>query len=85
MDKVNKLIELGVPIPAAIQQAIGGTLAEFADRHGMPRTTASELVNGARRPSEKQIAALIAELGGTEAEWRELLWQAGKPISPSAA
>lgn len=85
MDKVKKLMELGLSIPNAIQQALGITMAEFGDRHGIPRTTVSEVVNGARRPSEKHLAAFIAELGGTEAEWRELLWLAGKPETSPAA
>jgi len=85
MEKVKKLVELGVSIPNAIKQALGIPVGEFAVRYDIPQTTASEVINGARRPSEKHLSAFISELGGTEEDWRDLLWRAGKPESPSVA
>jgi transcriptional regulator with XRE-family HTH domain len=84
MEKVKKLVELGVPIPVAIKQAIGVSLGEFAERNEIPMTTVSETINGARRPTERILNALISELGGTEDEWRMLLWEAGKPDASSS-
>lgn len=79
MDKVKRLVEAGASIPGAIKEALGMPMAEFADKHGIPRTHVSSIVNGAKRPSANDIAALINELGGTEDEWRMLLWEAGRP------
>ena len=85
MDKVKKLHEAGASIPSAIKEALSLSVSEFAAKYDVPQPTMSEVINGSRRPTEKQLGALIAELGGSEAEWRELLWLAGKPESPSAA
>ena len=79
MEKVKKLVELGVSIPNAIKEALGMPISEFADRYDIPATVASDVINGGRRATEKHLNALISELGGTEDEWRMLLWEAGKP------
>lgn len=86
MDKVKKLVEAGASIPMAIKDCLSLPVGEFADKYDIPRPTMSDAINGARRPTEQVVAALITELGGTEPEWRELLWLAGKPVSaaPSA-
>lgn len=80
MQKVKRLIDAGASIPGAIKEALGMPLTEFADKHALPRGTTSEVVNGGRRPTETQVQALIAELGGTPEEWRDLLWRAAKPV-----
>lgn len=84
MEKVKKLIDLGVSIPNAIKEALGMPISAFAERYDIPATVASDVINGGRRPTEKHVNALIAELGGTEDEWRELLWLAGKPQPTNA-
>jgi len=85
MDKVKKLHEAGASITSAIKEALGMTVSEFALKYEIPQPMVSEAINGTRKPSERTLAALIAELGGTEAEWRELLWEAGRPQSSPAA
>lgn len=85
MEKVKKLVDAGASIPDAIKAALAVTVSEFADKYDVTQPMVSEAINGTRRPTERILAALIAELGGTEAEWRELLWLAGKPESTSAA
>lgn len=85
MEKVHKLREAGSSIPAAIREAVGFPLNQVAEKHGISHPDLSATINGARRPTERILSALIAELGGTEAEWRELLWLAGKPESAASA
>jgi hypothetical protein len=86
VDKVKRLMEAGADIPTAIKTALGMQLIVFADKYEIPRTSANEAINGVRRPSRKVIDALIAELGGTELEWRYLLWEAARPAqAPPAA
>jgi hypothetical protein len=85
VDKVKKFLDVGLSIPTAIKEALPMSVGAFADKYDIPQTLVSETINGGRRASEKLLAALIAELGGTEAEWRELLWLAGKPESSTAA
>ena len=85
MDKVKRLIAAGATISGAIKEALGTPVIGFADKHGLPRTTASEVLRGSRAPTAGIVAALIAELGGTEAEWRDLLWRAGKPAAGASA
>jgi plasmid maintenance system antidote protein VapI len=83
MEKVKQKVAAGVAIPTAIsdtlKQECGLTVEQFAAKHVLNRSTTYEAVNGSRRATDAQIAALIAELGGTADEWKELLWLAGKP------
>jgi plasmid maintenance system antidote protein VapI len=79
MEKVKKLIEAGARIPTAIKESLPVTLGAFADQHGLNEKAVSNAINGNVRPSDDLIAAFVRELGGTEAEWRELLWLAAKP------
>lgn len=85
MDRVKKLIRAGARTQTAIREALGMTLTAFADKYGIPRSLAQQHITGRLRPSDATIAGLIAELGGTEAEWRELFWQAAKPAPVEAA
>lgn len=79
MDKVKKLIRAGASIPGAIRVALGEPLSVVAERRGIERARLSAAINGIERAREPIVAALVAELGGTPDEWRELLWLAGKP------
>jgi plasmid maintenance system antidote protein VapI len=83
MEKVNNLISAGSTISGAIKEALGKTVVQFADDHQLPRPAVSNAINGNVRASDAVVAALAKELGGTEDEWRELLWLAGKPGSAS--
>jgi plasmid maintenance system antidote protein VapI len=79
MDKVKKLVAAGASIPTAIKASLGMTVADFAEKHGIARSSASNHISGQVKATDDTIAALIAELGGTVEEWRELLWLAAKP------
>jgi plasmid maintenance system antidote protein VapI len=78
MDKVKRAIQAGVSPSTAIKDALGMPVTAFAAKHGQPRGTTAEVINGMRAPTAGVLAALIAELGGTEAEWRALLYQAAR-------
>jgi len=80
MLKVKKMVEAGgVSIPTAIKEALGMPVSEFAEKYGLVRASVANHINGTVRASDETIAALVAELGGTPAEWREMLWLASKP------
>lgn len=73
MQKVKKMVEAGVRVGTAIRECLPVNLSEFAARHGLPRSSTNEAINGVRPATPAQIEALIAELGGTHEEWSELL------------
>jgi hypothetical protein len=86
MEKVKQLVAAGSRIPSAILEALaqnGLSLAGFAKKYRLPYTQTSRGVNG-NGPTDALIRALCKELGGTEAEWRELLWLAAKPEAVTA-
>ena len=76
MDKVKQLMQAGATAGEAIRVALPMTLSALALKHGLPRSSTSEAFNGLRRATDAQVAALVAELGGTSEEWREVLQQA---------
>jgi hypothetical protein len=79
MEKIKELMTAGLPAPEAIKFALGCPVSAWADRHSIPRSTATNVINGVQRSTDAVVAALAADLGGTENEWREVLWQAMKP------
>lgn len=79
MEKVKKAVAVGVKTPNAIKDALDMSVSDFADKHGLNRTSVTNHINAVTRPSDETIEALVAELGGTPDEWRELLWQAARP------
>jgi plasmid maintenance system antidote protein VapI len=84
MIKVRKLVIAGSSIPGAIKECLGMSVAEFALKHSRPRVSIGQVILGRRAPSEADIAALIAELGGSPDEWRELLHEAGRPVAKAS-
>jgi hypothetical protein len=85
MDKVKRLIEAGASIPTAIKESLGMSVADFARKHQLVRASVANHINGTVKAADETVAALVAELGGTEAEWREILWLASKPAPIAAA
>ncbi len=83
MEKVKQMVQVGVSIPTAIKEALMqnglDTVESFAGKHGLIRAAVSNHINGNVRATEDTLSALVAELGGTPDEWRELLWLAAKP------
>jgi plasmid maintenance system antidote protein VapI len=83
MEKVKKLVDAGSSIPTAIKEALSQvglpTVAAFAEKHDLARASVANHVNGTVKATDDTVAALVAELGGTTEEWRELLWLAAKP------
>lgn len=89
MDKVKELIGLGLSVPSAIKGALESngleSVKEFCDKYELPRGSVSNHLNATTRATDQTIAALVAELGGTENAWRELLWQAMRPAHLAAS
>jgi hypothetical protein len=89
MDKVKELIALGLSVPSAIRGALESngldTVSAFCDKYSLPRGGVSNHLNATVRPTDATITALVAELGGTENDWRELLWQAMRPAHLAAS
>jgi len=85
MQHVKEMVKGGTSIPAAIKDALAQkglrSIAAFARKHSLIRATASSQINGILRATDDVVAALIAELGGTSEEWRELLWLASRPAT----
>lgn len=88
MEKVKKMVEGGTSIPTAIKEALAQaglpSIKGFAVKHGLIREIVTNQINGRVSATEPTINALVAELGGTPGEWRELLWLAAKPSTLSA-
>ncbi|HWL41008.1 MAG TPA: hypothetical protein VNO75_12305 [Gemmatimonadaceae bacterium] len=82
MDKIKELIRAGSSIPGAIREVLsqrGLSIAAFSDRYDRNRQNMSMVIAGNRAPAQADVDALIAELGGTDLDWRELLHEAGRP------
>jgi plasmid maintenance system antidote protein VapI len=88
VEKVKQMVQSGVSIPTAIKEALSqnglDSVEAFAAKYRLIRAAVSNHINGNVRPTDETIAALIAELGGTPDEWRELLWLAAKPAAATA-
>lgn len=80
---VRKLIEQGLAITTAIKAVLErnglASVTAFAEKYDLNRSATANYLSGSVRPSEEAVTALISGLGGTDAEWREILWLAGKP------
>ena len=84
MNQVKRMMSAGVSLPTAIKEILSKrepamTLAAFAEKHGRSVTTISNVINGNVKPSDDDIAALVAEFGDTAEEWKLLLWEHSRP------
>lgn len=85
MDKVKEMVAVGVSIPTAIKEALGMSYVDFAKKHRLNPTTARLHLGGHVRATDGTIDALVKELGGSEDEWRMLLWEAARPVVARSA
>lgn len=73
MDKVKALLAAGATLSEAVRSTLGDrSLARVAIERGLNRSNLSAALTGSRVPTEREVDALIAELGGAPDEWREL-------------
>jgi plasmid maintenance system antidote protein VapI len=79
MENVKRLIAAGVRPATAIKESLGMSVSEFSDLHKIPRGTTSEVINGNRKGTPAQLAALSKQLGGSPDEWELFLWEVFKP------
>lgn len=67
--KIKVLTENGIPIAEAVKAALGMSVREFADKHGVPETAVSGVINGSTpHPYNNVRDALCAELG-VDRDW----------------
>lgn len=85
MDQVKRLVAAGLSLSEAIKHALGIQIGEMAERYDIPRPILSDVINSRRVANERELDALVAELGGTPDQWREMLWLAAKPVPSSPA
>lgn len=84
MENIKRLIDAGSTISGAIKEVLSQrdlSVSAFAKKYERNANNMIAVVSGARAPAAADVDALIAELGGTEAEWLDLLHQAGRPDS----
>lgn len=79
MDQVKQMVDAGVSVPTAIKEAIGQSVTSWADKHGLVRPIASEVINCERTPRPDVCRALAADLGESAYEWALFLWEAARP------
>ena len=73
MEKVKALLAAGARLSSAVQSALGDrSLAQVALERELNRSNLYSALNGARVPTAREVDALIAELGGSADEWRQL-------------
>ncbi len=89
-EDIQRVIAAGVGITTAIREAIhqvsgSASLGAFALRYGIPRAHLSKAINGTEQPTAKLVGVLMLVFGGTEAEWRTLLHEAGRPAAAAVA
>jgi plasmid maintenance system antidote protein VapI len=86
MDKVKKLVDAGATISGAIREVLsqnGLSITAFADKYERNRPNMTSVIAGSKAPTEDDIKALVAELGGEPEEWKVLLFEAGRPTVAS--
>lgn len=73
MRKVKALVGAGASLANAVRDALGErSIAQLATDRGVSRQNLTSALNGARVPTEREVEALIMELGGSADEWRQL-------------
>lgn len=72
MDKVRQLLAAGLSFADAVKAALAKTVEQFASDHKLPRPRFSDMLGGRMVPDDRQLAALVDDLGGTRDEWLDL-------------
>ena len=84
MEQLRKMLAAGVSLPTAIKECLSPmSVAEFAEKHSRPASQISNVINGNWKPNDADVAALVAQFGGSPAEWRLLLWEHSRPAVAS--
>jgi hypothetical protein len=79
MEQVKQMVEAGVSLSTAIKEAIGQSVTSWADKHGLSRQIASEVLNSERSPRVDVCEALAMDLGSDAYSWALELWGAARP------
>lgn len=82
LSRIRQQIEVGVPVGDAIRFALGGSIPKWAERRAISRQEAAMTIYSKRLPpTARVLVALCEDLGGTEAEIRELLAQGAQDVA----
>lgn len=69
MAKIKVIVAAGVPFPDAVKAALGMSVRDFAEKHGLLENTVSGVINGSTPyPYDRVREALALELE-VEREW----------------
>lgn len=88
MENIKRLRDAGSTISGAIREVLsqkGLSISAFAKKYERNSNNMLSVIAGNRAPAKADVDALIAELGGTDIEWRELLHEAGAPSVKAAS
>lgn len=73
MEKVKRLLAAGATLSEAVKSALAPrSLSRVALERGVNLSELSSSLSGSRLVSDRIIGAMIAELGGTADDWRQM-------------
>ena len=94
-ERVTSILAAGIPLSVGLKVALAENpdhgesvrtaISDFADRHGMNRSSTSSAIHGGRKPTEQMLECLVLELGGTKEQWATMLYEASKPFVATAS
>jgi hypothetical protein len=79
---VKKIVALGVPVPAAIKAALGCSLTDFANAHGLGGSEVRGCVTGFQHHT--RVRVVLASVLGVEREWLDEQLNSVKGLAPLA-
>lgn len=90
MDRVKNLMAAGASLADAVRVALGDrSIVTVAAERNLNRSNLSSALSGGRAPTSEEIEAMVAELGGTFEEWREVIAEAAaarvRSVEPAPA
>jgi len=78
VDEGKKAVDAGISFAAAVKDKLGVSTEEFAKKHKLTRPEFSAMINGRRVPDDRQLDALIAELGGDRKGWLDFWFKVAR-------
>jgi hypothetical protein len=86
MDKVKALLAAGATLSQAVRSALGArSLRAVALERALAVSDLSSALAGSRLATDRVVAAMVAELGGTTDEWRLLFGEAMQQRAAASA
>jgi transcriptional regulator with XRE-family HTH domain len=69
MSKIKMMVDAGIAFPDAVKAALGMSIREFAEKHGLVDTQVSGTINGSSPWPNERVRNALAEELGVEREW----------------